>query len=867
MSAFPPPAPAAPAAPELGPDAASGAPEAHASALHLRALVGASADAIVSADAHGRIVLWNRAAERIFGYTEAEALGRSLTMLMPPRHRAGHSAGLARVAGGAPPRLAGQVVSIEALRKSGEVFPIDLATTSYAVGGEVWFTSIIRDTTDRTRAERALREQHALFAAVLAGTTDAMWVKDAAGTYQLINDAGARMLAREAADVVGRVDADLFAPESARAARARDLAVVESGVPCTEEIESTSADGTRRAYLTTRAPLRDADGRVTGVLGVSRDVTERRRHEAARAREARLGLLTTQLPAVLWSVDAELRFTFSSGAALAALGLTTDQLVGLPLTDYLGTSDPDAPALVAVREALGGRSAEYAFRLAGRTYQTHVEPLRDAGGAIAGVLGLSVDVTERCRLEAELAHQAFHDALTGLANRALFRDRVGHALARRPAPGAGRVAVLVLDLDDFKAVNDSLGHPQGDALLREVAARLLRATRGSDTVARLGGDEFAVLLEDVAAADGAAPAVARIEAALRAPVRLGGGDAARPWRVRASVGVAYAAPGDSGDDLLRNADLALYAAKADGKDRHAVFDPAMHAAVVARLELEADLRRAVGELERAPERASGGGPDAPCPGLRLVYQPVVDVADGRVVAVEALARWTRPDGTAVAPAAFIPVAEATGVVVPLGRWVLRAACAEVAAWRARGGPAAGVRLTVNVSGRQLADCDALARDVAAALAESGLPANALTLEMTESVLMQRTDETLERLAALKALGVRLAIDDFGTGYSSLAYLQRFPVDVLKLDKAFVDGVADEEGDRAIARTVIALGRALGLETVAEGIEREAQRAALAALGCAYAQGYLFARPLEAAAAAAYVGAPAAARSARAGAAG
>jgi EAL domain-containing protein (putative c-di-GMP-specific phosphodiesterase class I) len=321
------------------------------------------------------------------------------------------------------------------------------------------------------------------------------------------------------------------------------------------------------------------------------------------------------------------------------------------------------------------------------------------------------------------------------------------------------------------------------------------------------------------------------------------------------VGVAYAGPGDTADELLRNADVALYAAKSDGKDRHAVFAPAMHAAILSRLELEADLRRAVGRLEHGAqheaEHAHGGAdqgrPAAPAGGFRLVYQPIVEVASGGVVAVEALIRWTRPDGTAVPPADFVPIAEATGLVIPLGRWVLAEACAQAAAWRTRGGATAALRVTVNVSGRQLADCAALADDVATALARSGLPAECLTLEMTESVLMQRTGETLERLAALKALGVRLAIDDFGTGYSSLAYLQRFPVDVLKIDKAFVDGVADEAGDRAIARTVVALGRSLGLVTVAEGVEREDQWAALAELGCDYAQGYLFDRPLEVAA--------------------
>ena len=820
-----------------------------ASERHFRALAETASDAIVSADGAGTIIFWNRAAERIFGWAEAEALGQPLTLLMPAGQHADHAAGLARVAAGGAGRLSGRVLELEGVRRSGEVFPIDLAMTAYAVGDAICVTSIIRDATERTRAARALREQHALFAAVFEGTTDAMWVKDPDGVYQLINPAGARMLGRTVDEVVGRPTEALFTPASAAAVRARDAAVLASGETRTEETASTSSDGVARAYVTTRAPRRDADGRVTGVIGISRDVTERRRLEEARARDARLALLTTQLPAALWAVDAGLRLTFASGAGLAAFGLAAVEVAGLPLADYLGAGESADAALAAVRRALAGQSAEYTARVgapdAARAYHTQVEPLRDSAGAITGALALSIDVTERLRLEAELAHQAFHDALTGLANRALFHDRVTHALRRRAGrgaePGAAPdVAVLFVDLDDFKAVNDALGHPAGDALLREVAARLLGATRGSDTVARLGGDEFAVLLEGVPAG-GAGPAVARAQAALRAPVVLGEGDGARAWPARASVGVAHAQPGDTADDLLRNADTALYAAKGAGKDRHAVFAPAMHAAAVARLALEADLRHAVAALERG---------DAAAAGFRVVYQPVVSLAGrgGRLVGVEALVRWTRPGGAPVPPLEFVPLAEATGLVVPLGRWVLAEACARAAGWRAAG--AAPVRVAVNVSGRQLAACDALAADVAAALAASGLPPGALTLEMTESVLMQRTDETLGQLRALKALGVRLAIDDFGTGYSSLAYLQRFPVDVLKIDKAFVDGVADEEGDRAIARTVVALGRALGLETVAEGVERDDQRAALSALGCDFAQGYLFGRPMGAAAIAA-----------------
>jgi diguanylate cyclase (GGDEF)-like protein len=456
-----------------------------------------------------------------------------------------------------------------------------------------------------------------------------------------------------------------------------------------------------------------------------------------------------------------------------------------------------------------------------------------------GALAALVRFQQRRRVEVALGRQALRDSLTGLANRALFRDRVGHALARAardgaaPPHAAARVAVLFLDLDGFKTVNDSLGHAAGDRLLVEVAARLLNATRGCDTVARLGGDEFAVLLENARGPADAEAVAERIVQALRAPIALGAAAAAgaaphgppAEARVGASVGIAFAEPAMDADALLRNADAAMYRAKAGGKNRHATFDPTLVAAAADRLSLEADLARAV-------ERGQ----------LALVYQPIVALDGGAVRGAEALLRWRHPSRGVVGPAAFVPLAESSGLIVDIGRWVLEEACRAAAAWPAGpGGAAAGV--SVNVSGRQLADPE-LPAHVAGALARAGLDAGRLTLEITESVLMRDTDATLAVLSALKALGVRLAVDDFGTGYSSLRYLHRFPVDVLKIDKSFVDGVARGAQDAALARTIVALGDMLGLRTVAEGVETEAQRDRLAAMGCDAGQGYLFAQPLE-----------------------
>jgi diguanylate cyclase (GGDEF)-like protein len=431
------------------------------------------------------------------------------------------------------------------------------------------------------------------------------------------------------------------------------------------------------------------------------------------------------------------------------------------------------------------------------------------------------------RKRVQLAYQAYHDPLTGLPNRTRFRMEVDRALGRH-TQAQDAVAVLFLDLDHFKTVNDSLGHAVGDQLLVQVAGRLLHATRGCDTVARLGGDEFAVLLDGVRTDADLLTVVERILRAMRSPIVLNRAEVL----VGTSIGVARAMPSDGAEEVLRNADVAMYRAKQRGRGGYELFAPAMHAAVLERLELEADLRRALAQPEAE---------------LCLVYQPIVALDDERAVGCEALVRWEHPTRGMMSPGQFIPLAEATGLVVPLGRWVLRTACRQAAQWQHGNREVDGASrpyVSVNLSGRQLEDA-AVLDDVAAAIAEARLDPSRLLLEITESTLMQRADAVLRTLHDLKALGVRLAIDDFGTGYSSLAYLQRFPVDVLKIDKAFIDGVSRGGSDAALARGIVGLAATLGLYCVAEGIERAEQAATLRAAGCGYGQGFLFGQTLAA----------------------
>jgi diguanylate cyclase (GGDEF)-like protein len=432
------------------------------------------------------------------------------------------------------------------------------------------------------------------------------------------------------------------------------------------------------------------------------------------------------------------------------------------------------------------------------------------------------------RLQDELAHQAFHDSLTGLANRALFKDRVDQALARsrrRHRP----LAVFFLDLDRFKAINDSFGHAVGDALLIAVSQRLHDCVRAEDTVARLGGDEFAVLVENLAGEAEVRIVADRVKETFRDPIVIDG----RELAVAASIGSALSQVGaESADDLLRNADLAMYRAKAAGGGARE-YAPEMHAGIRERLELESGLRRALSRNE-----------------LYLVYQPIVDLATGRLSGAEALLRWQHPTRGMISPAEFIPVAETTGMIVPIGEWVLRQACRDARRWDGIAG-GADLSVSVNLSGRQLQTSE-LSSVVPQALLDAGLAPGRLTLEMTESVLIDRNDETLALLHEMRRLGVRLAIDDFGTGYSSLSYLHRFPVDVVKIDRSFVERLTGDADETSLAGSIIRIGQGLRVATVAEGIEDATQLRALQRLGCDRGQGYHFARPMSAADFEAYI---------------
>jgi diguanylate cyclase (GGDEF)-like protein/PAS domain S-box-containing protein len=549
-----------------------------------------------------------------------------------------------------------------------------------------------------------------------------------------------------------------------------------------------------------------------------------RERRAARLVERRYASLIANASDVIVVVAPSGTLRFASPAARRTFGVEPERLIGRDLQDLWVGEDRArwAKFLSDVSASVGETLGPIEVHIE-RGDELHVlECVGSNLTADPAVDGLSLnfrDISDRKALEEKLRKQAFHDPLTLLANRNLFRDRVQHALALSQ-DSAAPVAVLFLDLDNFKNINDSLGHDAGDRLLQAVAQRIVKHTRQSDTVARLGGDELAILLEGGANFADVERIAQGLIQAMAQPFSLNGMEMA----VTASIGIAFSTADSTSETLLGNADIAMYHAKAAGKNQHALFQPHMQDVVHERLRFEADIVRALARHE-----------------FLLHYQPIVDLGTGSLLGVEALVRWQHPEAGLLMPGRFVQIAEECGQIGTLGRWVLKQSCDALCAWREQIAGGHDLRIAVNISGRHLQNGE-LVRDVADALEGSGLEPGNLVIELTESVIMYNTEANLRTLDQLKKLGVRLAIDDFGTGYSSLSYLHRFPIDILKIDRSFVSRLGNSDEGSELARAVITLGETLGLDTVAEGIESDSQVSALLSLGCVAGQGFLFASP-------------------------
>jgi len=583
--------------------------------------------------------------------------------------------------------------------------------------------------------------------------------------------------------------------------------------------------GKTRDVEVSLVPHRDADGRIFGVYILALDVTQRRRQENA---------LRLRNRALTSSVNSVMIIELGrSGSRIVYVNPSFERITGYSAAEVVGRSpsflhrdDADQPGLEKLHAALGEQTETTArlrnYRKDGTMFwvELRVAPVFDEQGRATHFVSAANDITDQVRYEEEIERHANYDTLTGLPNRNLLNDRLAQTIAKAERSRLP-VGVLYLDLDHLKRINDSIGHEMGDRVIAAIGARLSEAVRTGDTVARVGGDEFVIVLADLKRKSDASAVVEKLLNRVRTPLHIG----AHEFVLTASVGIAIA-PKDGGDaaTLLRHADAALYRAKEHGRDCARFFAAEMNERAERFLAIEQDMRKAIDARE-----------------FWLQYQPIVSLATGERVGYEALVRWRRQDGSVVQPADFIPVAEESGLIVPLGRWILEAAMLQAKRWS--GGPGAVPYVAINLSARQFRD-PRLLDTVRAALAGTGVDPSRIKLEITESAVMQDVEDTERSLRALKDLGVRLSVDDFGTGYSSLAYLKRFPIDTLKIDRSFVRELPGDPDDLAISGAVIDLAHGLGMEAVAEGIETREQADVLAAKGCAFGQGYFFGRPAD-----------------------
>ncbi|CAN5717349.1 hypothetical protein BH23CHL2_BH23CHL2_11980 [soil metagenome] len=558
-----------------------------------------------------------------------------------------------------------------------------------------------------------------------------------------------------------------------------------------------------------------------------------RLHHDLEQSEERFRTLVEQIPAVVFTTNTDdlSRPTYMSPHIELMTGYSADQLMQGKPSWYEILHPEDREFVVSSDESIveSGSARTLEYRMITRDGQTiwvreEARLIEDESGGPQNWQGIISDVTLQKELESQLTHQAFHDTLTGLPNRALFNDRVSHARERRSRHGES-IAVCFMDLDNFKVINDSLGHSVGDELLIQVARRLQKCRRSEDTAARFGGDEFAFLIEGISDTSDAIGIVSRIAESFDGPFVVGG----RELFVTPSIGLSIARPDELGHrDLLREADAAMYKAKRSGKDRFELYTPTLTTDAVNRLDIGSDLRKTLDGEQ-----------------MEMHYQPITELSTGRVVGVEALVRWNHPEHGLIPPDRFIPIAEETAMIVDLGRWILKESCRQVHTWNEQRDQLSPLRLSVNLSARQFSDAR-LVDDVQRTLEDTGFDPALLCLEITETVMMENEDAAAQMLRRLTGLGVRIAVDDFGTGYSSLSSLRRFTVDQLKIDQSFVEGLINDPHDSIIVFGVIGLAHALELEVIAEGVETIDQRDQLVALNCDLAQGYLFSRPLDSA---------------------
>jgi diguanylate cyclase (GGDEF)-like protein/PAS domain S-box-containing protein len=768
----------------------------------------------------------NDAAIAQYGFSEADFHSMSIRDIYAPEDLGRLDTYLARFERNTHAGAHGAGGVWKHVRRDGTLINADLSYHMIAFRGRKACFVLANDVTDYMKVEAEVHRSNQMLESIIDNIPQRIFWKDHESYFLGCNLAFARDAGLAYTEqVIGKRDEDLPWGGYAESTREQDQEVMMTGIP-KMHIEEVLIDyrGAQHHVLSSKLPLMSGEGRIIGLLGTFTDITEQKRSELAlrlqsRALEASVNAIMITAPTSAGNI-----IEYVNPAFKRITGYDAGEALGYDCR-FLQRDDRDQEGLKLIREALkAGREVSAVlrnYRKDGALFwnQLYIAPVPDAHGRTTHHISVINDVTELIQYQEQLEYQANYDALTRMPNRNLLRDRLEQALARATR-NSGNLAVVFIDLDGFKNVNDGLGHSVGDKLLTVIAERLSQCARSSDTVARHGGDEFVVVLSDPSDENAVMLWMERARVAIAEPIWI---DETELY-VGCSMGASlFPQDGTDAETLLKKADQAMYRAKDMGRNTYQFYQPEMNTAVGTRLDLERRLRRGLRDKE-----------------FLLHYQPQVDLVTGQVVGLEALVRWQDPEAGLVSPAAFIPVAEESGLIAPLGEWVLREACRQNKAWQDAGLPPA--RVSVNLSARQFHRKN-IATLVKTVLEETGLEPQYLELELTESAIMRNAEEAAEMLRELRALGIGLAIDDFGTGYSSLGYLKRFQVDRLKIDRSFVNDIGRSDDDETITSAIITLAHSLQLQVIAEGVETQAQLDFLRTRSCDEMQGYYFSKPV------------------------
>jgi diguanylate cyclase (GGDEF)-like protein/PAS domain S-box-containing protein len=777
-------------------------------------------------DLTGNFTFFNDSMCRILGYPPEEMMGMNNQQYTDKDHAKRLYKLFAEVYRTGEPAKGSdwQIIRKDGTNKIGEVL---VSLQKDSSGNPIGFSGTVRDATERKQSEEALRQSEERYRTILDEMADAYFEVNVAGNYTFVNDACCRHLGYPREELIGTSFRDQMSKEELDKVYKAFGKIYMTGKPERGIFyKLLRKDGTTGFAEMTGFPLRNQQGEVIGFRGVGRDITKRKQmEESLRRGEEKYRTILESIQEGYFEVDLNGKFTFCNNSMSRLTGCSKEELLGMNHKQF--TNEETAKEVFQAFDNVyttGEPSKGFDWQIIRKDgvelfIETSVTLQKDSSGKPTGFKGMIRDITERKRMEQQLNYMATHDALTGLPNRLMFNQLLNQAI-RSAQRHKRQLAVFFIDLDRFKAINDSLGHEAGDRLLKEMANRFKKSLRAVDVVGRLGGDEFVIFIEEVEEFRQVEIVAHKLLSSAIKPMVLQGEEC----RVTASIGISIY-PGDGSDEqtLIKNADIAMYFAKEEGKNNYQFYSKDIQSQSNERLSLETNLRSA---LERNE--------------LSLKYQAKVDFKTGMITGVEALLRWDNSYLGSVTPTQFIPVAEETGLIVPIGRWVMKTACAQNVAWQRQGLPS--VCMAVNLSLRQLMD-DKLLEDIKAALDDSGMAPNLLELEITESMLMHNPARLIAVLTNIKKMGVRLAIDDFGTGYASLAQIKNFPIDTLKVDRSFIRNLPQDSENRAITEAIIAMGKTLSLTVVAEGVETQAQEDFLRDHICDEMQGFYFSKPI------------------------